>query len=274
MISLLFGLGAVMGEGNDNDIKGPIMPESNITKRPKSNAGDVAHTLARAGLSAVPIVGGPASELFSLVVVPSLEKRRDKWIESIAEALKTLETEVEGFRIGNLCDNEIFISTMMQASQAAIRNHQKQKLEALRNAVLNAALPNAPEEDLQLMFLNFVDSLTSWHLRVLKLFNDFEAKYPRNPSRGVRIEFVAKSKEKTVITAQKAFPDLANQQNFYDQVLKDLRIRGLLEVRMADGARFLQKIVYSQPTNLGKRLLAFISSPLASHSQADSDGKA
>lgn len=248
------------------------MVESDITKHPKRKSRDIAHGLVKAGLSAIPIVGGPSNELFSLVVTPSLEKRRDKWVQSIAEGLKDLEQKVEDFKIENLRKNESFVSTVMQASQAAIRSHQKQKLEALRNAVLNAALPNAPKEDLQLMFLNFVDSLTSWHLRMLKLLDDFKAKHPSNRSTGVRIEFVAKSKEKTVITAQKALPDLGDHYNFYDQVLKDLRIRGLLEFDMTDQSDFLQKIVYARPTNLGKQLLAFISSPFAGNNQAKSGG--
>ncbi|MBA7622107.1 hypothetical protein ES703_29478 [subsurface metagenome] len=250
------------------------MPESAITKRPKRKASDVLHTVVKAGISAVPGVGGPANELFSLVIKPPLGKRLDKWWESISERLKEVETKVKGFKIENLSENEMFISTLMQATQVAIRNHQRQKLEALRNAVLNAALPNAPEENLQLMFLNFVDSLTLGHLRMLKLLNDFEAKRPLNRSTGVQIEFVAKSKEKTVITAQKALADLIDNQNFYDQVLKDLRIRGLLEVSMSDTANFLDKIVNAQPTNLGKQLLAFIKSPFTGHNQANSGGKA
>lgn len=180
------------------------MPESHVIKRPKRKARDVVHTLVKAGIAGVPCLGGPANELLSLVITPSLDRRREEWIDSIGKGLKALQVKVEGFKIENL--------------------------------------------------------------------REFEAKYPRNPSRGVRIEFVAKSNEKTVITAQKAFPGLANRENFYDQVLKDLRVRGLLEVRMTDGARFLQKIVYAQPTNLGKQLLAFISSPLASHRQADNGG--
>ena len=50
---------------------------------------------------------------------------------------------------------------MTYATQIAIRNHQRKKLEALRNAVLNSALVNASEEDIQLMFLNFIEYLTT-----------------------------------------------------------------------------------------------------------------
>ena len=48
------------------------MAKSDITKRPKKKAGDVAHASVKAGLSFLP----PAAELFSFVVTPSLEKRR------------------------------------------------------------------------------------------------------------------------------------------------------------------------------------------------------
>ncbi|GAF93621.1 unnamed protein product, partial [marine sediment metagenome] len=112
------------------------------------------------------------------------------------------------------------------------------------------------------------------HLRMLKLLDDYKAKHPSNRSTGKRIEFVAKSREIPVITAQKALPELGTHQIFYDQVLKDLRIQGLLEYDMTDQASFLDKIIYAQPTNLGKQLLAFISSPFASHKEADSGGKA
>lgn len=52
---------------------------------PKKSAGDIAHTSAKAALSALPYVGGPAVELFQLVLQPPLEKRRAEWMERIAE---------------------------------------------------------------------------------------------------------------------------------------------------------------------------------------------
>ena len=146
--------------------------DSDIRSKPKAGAGNIAHIVAKAGLSTIPIIGGSAAEIFSAIIVPPLSKRRDEWVESIANGLKAIEEKVDDFNIEALSQNEMFITTVMHASQAAIRNHQKEKLEALRNAVLNAALPNAPEEDIQLMFLNFVDSLTPWHLRILKFFDN------------------------------------------------------------------------------------------------------
>jgi hypothetical protein len=112
----------------------------------------VLHTLAKAGLSAIPIVGGPAAELFTYLVVPPLTKRRDEWLRLIADGLMALEEKVENFSIESLSQNEDFVTMLLEASYLAVRSHQKEKIESLRNAVLNAAL-EPPEEHAQAILL-------------------------------------------------------------------------------------------------------------------------
>ncbi len=70
------------------------MNEKDITKKPEEDIGDVAHTMVKAGLSAIPAVGGPVAEIFAAVIAPPLVKRRDEWIEAIAKHLKELEGKV------------------------------------------------------------------------------------------------------------------------------------------------------------------------------------
>jgi hypothetical protein len=120
------------------------------TTLPQAGVGDWGHTTAKAVLSAIPIAGGPLSEFFSALLVPPLTKRREEWLQSIADRLKALEGKVEGFSIEALKDNEMFVTVFMHATQIAIRNHQREKIEALRNAVINVALGRAPDEDLQI----------------------------------------------------------------------------------------------------------------------------
>jgi hypothetical protein len=129
-------------------------------------------SLAKAGLSAIPVVGGPAAEIFSTVIAPPLTRRRDEWVESIARSLKDLEGKVAGFKIENLRDNKIFITTVMHATQAAIMNHQVEKLNALRNAVLNSALGINIDENTQHMSLEYIDGLTALHLKVLSFLDE------------------------------------------------------------------------------------------------------
>ncbi len=46
----------------------------------------------------------------------------------------------------------------MHATIAVLRNHQKEKLEALQNAVLNSAMNIDVDENLQLLFWDLVDA--------------------------------------------------------------------------------------------------------------------
>ena len=135
---------------------------------------DIAYAIVKGAISSIPlpILPGVAAELMSLIISSPLSKRQEEWITSIANGLVELQEKVDGFKLENLSENESFITCVMHSTQAAIRNHQEEKLEALRNAVLNSALPNAPEEDLQLIFVNWIDELTTWHLRILKFFDN------------------------------------------------------------------------------------------------------
>ena len=224
-----------------------------------SSGGDIAHTFVRVGLSAIPFVGGPAVELFSALITPPLAKRRDNWIRSIAEGLEDLEKKVAGFKIDSLPGNDAFVTAVMHASQAAIRNHQQEKLEALRNAVLNVASGNAPDEDLQLMFLNFIDTLTAWHLRILRFFQDPSG---YGAARGVGYPNWSTGGLSSVM--EHTFSELRGQRAFYDQIVNDLYSRGLmssdasgLHTTMTAAGMFTKRT-----TPMGDGFLAFVSSPL------------
>ncbi len=210
----------------------------------KKSAGDAAHAVARAGLSAIPVVGGAAVELFQAVIQPPLEKRRDKWMQDIGDRLSQLESE--GLRIEDLQSNEQFISATMYASQLALRTHQESKLEALRNAVVNVAKGQAPEEAVQQLFLNFVDSLTEVHLRILKAFQS-----PTPPS-GMSVGGLSNVLENSL-------PDLMGRQAIYDQFWKDLYSRGLVNTEGLHVTMSGDGLAQKRTTDLGDAFLDFIS---------------
>jgi hypothetical protein len=226
--------------------------EDDITKRPKAGATDTAHTVARAALSFLP----GATELFSNIITPPLEKRRDEWIESIARALKELEAKLDDFKIEDLSQNEVFVTTILQATQVAMRNHQQEKLEALQNAVLNSALRTAPDEDIQLMFLQFVDNFTSWHLRILKFFDD-----PQEWGKQHSVKFQELMAGALTNILNDAFPELGGRREFYDQVVRDLNTRGLLGIDSLHTTMTGRGLFGSRTTDLGKQFLKFIISP-------------
>lgn len=132
------------------------------------------------------------------------------------------------------------------------------KLEALRNAVLNPAFSPLVEEDLQHIFLNFVDKLTPWHIRVLKFLD--------NPEEWLRQSAIP-IPEKALGTPSSvlftAFPELGSNKDLAEQLIRDLSERGL----SADWDN-LNKILTRRgmlsprTTSLGKQFLEFITSPI------------
>ncbi len=223
---------------------------------PEVTLKDRLHTLAKAGIASIPVVGTAASELFTVILAPPLEKRRVEWMNDVAERLKELE-ESGDLKLEDLQKNETFITTVMQASQAAIRNHQSEKREALRNAVLNAALPNAPEESIQQLFINQVDTFTVWHIRLLDLFKAPPAWFEKNGVKSSTLPSLG-NLEQLITTA---WPDLKDQNDFLNVVVQELETKGLfkssgLRTSMSPGG------VYSKrTTKMGDAFLEFITAP-------------
>jgi hypothetical protein len=212
---------------------------------PQRSKGDVAHAIVTAGLSAVPMVGGPAVELFQYLVQPPLDKRREAWMKQVGEKLQQLEKK--GFDLDKLLDNEPFISALMQASQAALRTHKAEKLAALRNAVLNIATGQAPEETVQYLLLSFVDQLSEMHLRIIKVF------YAPEAPPGLSIGGLGNVLEHNI-------PELRGQRELYDQLWRDLYSRGLVNT---DGLHVTMSgngLIQRRTTGLGEALLKLISS--------------
>ena len=211
-------------------------------EKPKKSADDILHTIVKAGISSIPIAGAPAAEIFTLIVTPPYEKRRDKWIESIGDGLKKLAQKVDNFNY---------------ASQVAIRNHQKEKLEALRNAVLNAALLNAPEEDLQLMFLNFIDSFTPWHLAILHFFSN-----PKECGQKHHMIYQTYTMGSPSIILEASFKELVGRRELYDLFVKDLYSKGLMNSDSLHTMMSENGIFASRTTDIGNKFIKFITSPL------------
>lgn len=210
---------------------------------PKQSKTDIAHTLAKVGLSAIPGVGGPAVELFQYLIQPPLEKRRGEWMAQVGEKLQELETK--GLKLDELQKNEEFVSAVMHASQIALRTHQSEKLDALRNAIVNVAKGQAPDATLQNVFLNLVDSFTELHLRILKVFQ------APSPPHGLSMGGLSNVLEHNI-------PRLRGHRELYDQLWKDLYTRGLvdtggLHMTMSDSG-----LGQKRTTGIGEAFISFI----------------
>lgn len=232
-------------------------------ENPKPSKGDVAHTAIKAAISAVPVIGGPGAEFFSAIIKPPLEKRRNEFFDSIVMRLNELEKR-EVVQIKNLSQNKIFITVIMHATQSAIKNHQKEKLDALRNAVLNSAIIRSPDEDLQIMFISYIDDLTEWHLRILKFLsnpNTWHGDITPEMNQVEQGKFFATFNLGKILANN--FPQLQGEYGFYQQVIRDLNTRGLIKT---DSLKFTTptdgKMNMDCVTDIGEKFIDYITSPL------------
>ncbi|MGX9773167.1 hypothetical protein ACWYXN_06600 [Janthinobacterium aestuarii] len=205
--------------------------------------GDLAHALAKAGLSIIPVVGGPAVELFQLLVQPPLERRRATWMEQVGK--KLLELEEKGLDLSKLQENDQFITAVMQASSAAIRTHQQAKLDALKNAIVQIAIGKAPEETFQHLLLGFIDEFSEMHFRILAF-----AHAPVAPA-GLSMGSLAHILEDNI-------PSLRGQNTLYNQLWKDLYVRGLVSTEGLNTTMSGSGLSQSRASPIGVTLLNFI----------------
>lgn len=221
---------------------------------PEKTTRDTVHAVVKSIASAVPTAGGPLSVMLETIFAPAIERRREKWFKQLAEVVSELEQRVANLSAETLSQNEVFVTVALQATQIALRNHQDEKLQALRCAVLHAGLPNGPDEQLQLMFLQFVDELSPAHLSLLALFDGPVRWMERNNIRNPGWSMGGPS---TVV--EHCFPSLRGRNEVYEQIIRDLQARGLihqgqfLNVTMTGNG-----MVESRTTQIGRAFIAYV----------------
>src|SRR5271154_2200053 len=111
---------------------------ADIPELPKKSAADLSYGITKAVVSAIPVGGGAAAEIMGIVFGSPLERRREEWFKRLAELVNEIQEHVAELTPEKLSENEAFVSTAIHASQIALRTHQQEKLDALRNAVINS----------------------------------------------------------------------------------------------------------------------------------------
>jgi hypothetical protein len=147
------------------------------TSPPDKTLADSAHAVAKAAVVAgatvlaamAPAFAAPAAllpELFQLVVTPPLERRRNAFLQEVHERLLAVEG---GTSLQELAINPVFISTVVQATQVAVRTHRRTKLDALRNCVVNTAIAKGADERKVEYFVAAAGDMSDVHIAALKI---------------------------------------------------------------------------------------------------------
>ena len=137
---------------NDDDIQPP-----------QATHWDKTHKAVKIGLSAIPVIGGSASELFDHVFQSPLANRREEWMQAVYERLAVLELpDAE-----SLAQDADFVSTLVEATLAAVKTESVEKREYLRRAVEKSAMKIRPSNDWSIQFVRYIDDLTPQHIVLL-----------------------------------------------------------------------------------------------------------
>lgn len=201
----------------------------------------------------VPLVGGAGVELFQAVVNSGREARMQAWIADVTQAINERVLEPRGLDISALATDDGFLDVIGTATRAAVETSSEEKIEALRNAVVNATCAPDTERDRHAILIGIVSSLTPTHIKLLTLFDDPNGWFARAsvPTPNVYMGGA-------YIVVEAAYPDLAADSTLLSRVIADLSRDGLsdipLKTMMTSNGVFARR---TQP--LGEELLRFIS---------------
>jgi len=224
---------------------------------PKANARDRWHQALKAAISTVPVAGGAAAELFAAVFMPSLERRRDRFFESLLEELRRLQATDADFSAERLAEDDAFVTAVQNAARVAVGTHLKEKHDALRNAVINVAKGEAPEDSTTAIFISLIERLTPMHLALLRFLDG-----GREVRELIHSNIMARLSQDPVdafAECNEHFKGIGYEMR--DLLLNDLVAAGLITWREDDATG---RVRYVNPgdsftTAIGKRFIAFIS---------------
>lgn len=217
---------------------------------PKETAVDKWQKTASNLVGGVPFIGAPAKVLFDTVFSTPITKKFEDWQDEIGETVRKL-VQSFGLSIEELQNKKEFQTAIHYSTQVALRNHQAEKLNSLRNIVMNSALSKTIDDFKQQLFLHYIDICDTWDITILRFIKkiDLDNYIRRSGDEGRRIRTY---EEALLYEYKKLNTDVLDiiTNRLYDYRLIDSYVR-------SDGKGY--NIAYI--SQLGRKFLDFISEP-------------
>jgi hypothetical protein len=229
---------------------------SEVDPYPTPTLRDHARVLAEAVIELVPVVGGSATTLAGAIVQPRLERRQTAWLQRLGDGFEELSSRVDDLELAQMQQDDRLVTTILEATQVAARTYEEEKLDALRNACLNAALPNDLRGEYERAFVRFVDELSPIHLRVLTYLADPTEWFN---SHGIEREDYGSAPRREPF--ERAFPELVPESPLCELILRDLGQAGLADVGGLNGMVTGNNVYAPLATELGRQFLRFVTPP-------------
>lgn len=223
---------------------------SSVGDPPEKNWVDHGKDLVAAGVSGVPVLGGPAAELIGMMK-GGYERRLEDWFETLGEAVDELQERVDG--LDPLAGNEAFLTAFKRAAEIALGEHLEEKLEMLKRALVRIGVerPEGQDEFVALRMLDLIGELGVPHFVVLRYLRDpggWFAEREIDPP-----EYLSAPRRNTLDAAQ-----LGIDAEVLELVLPDLERHRLASTSMLGGMVSGRAALDPLTTSLGNELLDFV----------------
>lgn len=226
---------------------------------PKKNKADIAHSVLKSICGSAPYVGQALQEILGYTFPAPIENRLHNWRELVASEFSGLVGKIQdqSEKLKDLESRfsekaEHFRDLYIKATQSAVGTSLEKKIESLKNALLNACVGSISDSK-QSIFLNYIDSFTIWHFKILNFVNDPSLAYDEDNRK-------KETFNSTSFLLEDYFQELKDQKTLYCLIWKDLHQKGLLQSDTPTG--LVTNVWHTYTTDLGKELLDFIKSPI------------
>ncbi len=204
----------------------------------------------------VPVVGSPIAVAFAVAMGWTFNKRMTIWLDDLAVAVDELQQQAEApLTFEDLATDEGFVDAVVNATRAAQATHQQEKLDALRNGVLNSIGTSDSALDEQARFFRLVEEFSTAHLTLLTFLNDPGGWFDQ---RGIEKPNIHAGARATLLEA--AIPEFAGRRDWYDLLAGDLSSARLIDANLH--ATMTGPGAWSSCLRpLGVRFLEFVTDP-------------
>lgn len=143
----------------------------NQFETPEESKSDYAHRFAKSILGIIPYGGTALGELFTVVIPPSIEKRRNRWMREVSDILNDL-IETKPQIIADLKDDEEFISLLLNISQKALKTHREEKINLFTNSLRNSFSVNQ-DYFIKEKLINYIDEIDPNQVSILNFLSNY-----------------------------------------------------------------------------------------------------
>lgn len=189
---------------------------------PKEEAIDKVIKLTKAVIDSTVPGGSLVTEVLLSIIKLPYQQRNEQWQKDLCDALNKIKDM--GIDFTALQNNEEFIDILFQVIPMGIKHSQNEKRQALKNVIIHSAQDDLQNFSLKQMFLNYIDTFTIWHIKILALFINPKIWFANNkqPTPGMGMIGSVRG------TLEAAYPDLKRQQNLVNSIWTDLYNKELL----------------------------------------------